>query len=37
MKLYGPKSELIVDIGEEAFKTFETALKKHRDQRPKAR
>ena len=35
MKLYGPKSELIVDIGDDAFKAFAAALKKHRDQRPK--
>ena len=37
MKLYGPNSELIVDIGEEAFRAFEAALKKHRDQRPKTK
>jgi hypothetical protein len=34
VKLYGPKSELIVDLREKAFQAFEAALKKHRDQRP---
>ena len=35
MKLYGPKQELLADIRSDAFKQFETTLKKYRDQRPK--
>jgi len=35
MKLYGPKSELLLDIRTDVMKKFESVLKKHRSQRPK--
>jgi hypothetical protein len=35
MKLYGPRHELITDIRDDAYKQFETLLRKYRDQRPK--
>lgn len=34
MKLFGPKSELLVDIRDPAYRRFEAALKQHRKQRP---